>query len=311
MIYISNTAKGLKPASKDQKEECQDKVLVKKIEIGETEQVGIFALADGAGSAKCATEGAGLVTQFFVEEAEVLVKSSIDNEELISKKVLGFLVARVRERLQHHAKTQELKIGDYHTTLAVGIYHATENRQKLVCGSVGDSIVVVLEETEKQLLFAKNKTAKELQKKSSLKKKMYEKLLKKLVNISNTVQSCRNISKLTKGEFINQTAFFTSNRWKEALHIEVVENPLGLFLSSDGLNNVYFKYFIVEENTQTEDTYKRWIWDVELNEDYIWNFYNAIKQEKMDNELLEKVLNAPEILEINNDDKSFIFSVFK
>lgn len=277
MIYLCETVTGLKQGSKEKKEECQDQAIVKKVKISENEYYGIFALADGAGSAKFAKQGADLSTTFFIEEVEKNLNVKSTNL-VLSEEFLKDVMVKVREKLLNYAKTKQLILNDFHTTFTVGIFHSKDEKGSLICGSVGDSIIVVLEQ------FQDKKSQK---------------------------SDCRNISKLTKGEYVNQTAFFTSKRWKDALTIEKVDNPLGVFMSSDGLNNIYFNYHITKENTETEDNYKKWIWNVKLNKDYIWKFYNAIKDRVLTSELLINILNSDDILELNNDDKSFIFLVFK
>ena len=175
MNFICATAPGLIPRSEQRKEECQDKALVKKIGLDENEYFGIFALADGASSAKYATQGANLAITYFVEEVEKLIEDYkkyseyqkncqtdfFQSEIIIAEPdILEKIILSVRHRLEQYVNDNHSLLSDYHTTLVVCIYHKSE-QNKLVVGSIGDSIIAVFNEVEKEIFLPNNNEVKE------------------------------------------------------------------------------------------------------------------------------------------------------
>ncbi|MBK7637446.1 MAG: hypothetical protein IPJ13_26530 [Saprospiraceae bacterium] len=72
-----------------------------------------------------------------------------------------------------------------------------------------------------------------------------------------------------KGEYANTTVFFTGHRWYDALQIAKCNNLSGAILSSDGLDNIYFKYLLDHEIEKETDPLKKWSWSVILDNLFI------------------------------------------
>lgn len=292
MQILQQTCKG-----KD-KLECQDIIRTEIIKVNQHEDLIILCISDGAGSAESAKEGATLTTNFFIEEINSYISSKLamqsilhtnfTSDFIIDSTVMRNLIISTRIRVESQIGFNKDSIRDYNCTFAslVYLHNHNENYGYGYSCSIGDSLIIgiqdnftlINDQTEDQT-FRKSKTYKVL-------------------------------NKIVKGEYSNTTVFFTGPRWYDALQIEKCHNLTGAILSSDGLDNVYFKYLLDQEIGKETDPIKRWSWSVNLDNDFLTKLFNSFLSGFLSQDKLLSLLSSDKIMEINNDDKSLILAKF-
>jgi len=107
----------------------------------------------------------------------------------------------------------------------------------------------------------------------------------------------------TKGEFINETIFITSEYWKDFLKVsDLIENPKSLVACSDGLLNII--YSTVFENG---------IWKLIPHKDVIENMMDYIAKNHVVidiNKEIADMLRGDRANDLNNDDKALVVAIF-
>lgn len=98
----------------------------------------IAAVADGAGSAKCAAEGSRLATESFIEAAaETILRHGADNLDLLMRSSAVY----ARTILEFIAEDAGRSLDDYHTTLLACVTCGTRS----AFYQIGDGIILVRE----------------------------------------------------------------------------------------------------------------------------------------------------------------------
>ena len=107
-----------------------------------------------------------------------------------------------------------------------------------------------------------------------------------------------------KGEYPNTTVFFSSQAWDSVLVIEEITNPDYIFVSSDGLSNVFFRSLCKEEINQQLPSYKKYVWETNILD----NLYNLIERFSSGNLKEEefRIFLEEKASQFNRDDKSVI-----
>lgn len=107
----------------------------------------------------------------------------------------------------------------------------------------------------------------------------------------------------TKGEFINETIFITSEYWKDFLRVSnLIKKPSSLIVCSDGLLNIV--YSLVIEND---------LWKVIPHEDVIENLIDYINKNHVTSDInleIANMLRGEKANDLNNDDKALIVAIF-
>ena len=114
---------------------CQDFLRFKRVPPNNL----VFALADGAGSAKSSLFGAVVASVTFIlaAEREIMI-GDVEVEGL--RGVVERCFVQTRRELELMARKKAYRLEDLHSTLFAGIYY----NGVLVCGGVGDSLGLVV-----------------------------------------------------------------------------------------------------------------------------------------------------------------------
>lgn len=108
----------------------------------------------------------------------------------------------------------------------------------------------------------------------------------------------------TKGEFVNETIFITSQSWKDFLQVSpLIENPKSLMACSDGLLNII--YSLVNENG---------LWKVIPHKDVMGDMINYIVQNHRTADVDKEVsdmLRSDKANNLNTDDKALMVFIFQ
>jgi hypothetical protein len=115
----------------------------------------------------------------------------------------------------------------------------------------------------------------------------------------------KNMLPITKGEYPNMTLFLTSEDWEQVWHFAFLEAFEMLFLSTDGLDRVYFEEVFLEEDP-AQEYYARYRYGVVPNEQYVLRLRDGICREELDNEQIQHILSSDLCMEHNGDDKALI-----
>ena len=113
-----------------------------------------------------------------------------------------------------------------------------------------------------------------------------------------------------KGEYANTTVFLTSNIWYKIATFGEIDGVDYLFVSSDGLDKIFFKTKVIKEINENDcPIYMKYIWKFEVFNNTInllRKFSSRIIQEKE----LYNFLTSEKCMYINSDDKSLILGAF-
>ncbi len=272
MRWLSTVVKG-KENKGNSKQRCEDSVSLVEIVRKDDLEMYSFALSDGAGSAKYGKEGAEFLTYTFTERAKE--KFSKFKEEIRAEflfkdigKELRDILHDVRISLLERAYLENKRIEDYAATFVGGIAINYRGRKKVIYSSVGDSVIFCLKRDSSRNLFP------------------------------------LATNPIVKGEYANTTVFFTSQAWDAVLIIEEITNPDYVFVSSDGLANVFFRYLCKSEVSQQVPIYKKYIWETNIFNN-LYNLIERFSEETLKEEELKAFLEE-KASEFNKDDKSII-----
>lgn len=280
------------------KPECQDIVRTEIIKVNQQEDLIILCLSDGAGSAVSAKEGATLTTTLFIEEIKSYISNKLANQSIsqtnfpsdfiIDSTVMRNLIISTRIRVESQIGFKKDSIKDYNCTFAslVYLHNHIENCGYGYSCSIGDSLIIGIQD---EFTLVDNQNEDQTFRKS---------------------KSYKVLNKIVKGEYANTTVFFTGHRWYDALQIEKCYNLIGAILSSDGLDNVYFKYLLDQEIHNEIDPIKKWAWRVNLDDFFINKLFESLLSGFLSEDKLLSILSSDKIMEINNDDKSLIIAKF-
>jgi len=264
---------------------CQDHVHTGEIELDDGSKAVILALSDGAGSAAQSSLSSEMLVEGFVEIASRKLRERLD---LIKSNVLsgepekGFyyelmqnIFANCRERVVKKASSEGKGIKDFHATLVGAIVLiAPDGARKIITAAVGDSVAILLQEKEQDLL------------------------------------NCSSFTGVAKGEYVNQVVFITSDSWRDVFSCNLSEDFQGIFISSDGLDKLYF-FTKFQEEVEDEPLHLRYKWEIKPNSKYINRLVEKIVVEDVSSKLLaEEFLSHKELHRVNGDDKSLIILYF-
>lgn len=259
---------------------CQDAISLKKYISGDI-SIFLFALADGAGSAENSHRGAEFITSEFTKRLcrylrrnkHFLRRPDIFGESL--RNIIKKSIKEVRDRLLEKSYLEGNPFESYASTFIGGVVISSQFFRKLIYLSIGDSA-----------LFAFKKNGDEI----------------KLIAMNIPI----------KGEYPNTTVFLTSHIWEKVMILGEVNNLDYLFVSSDGLDKVFFKAKILDEfeNGKGCPVYMKYIWTFEVVYDNLYKLLKGFEEGKIEKQGLEKFLSET-CMNINPDDKSLILGVFK
>jgi hypothetical protein len=125
---------------------CQDAHLCSALPSGEL----LIAVADGAGSAPRAEEGAGLAVQYAILSLEVALRDEPPADEVAWRALMMQPFADAREAIARHATQSQTPLRDFATTLACAVL----TRDRLVVGQIGDGVAVARDAGGNLLLVA-------------------------------------------------------------------------------------------------------------------------------------------------------------
>jgi len=271
MKILGITVKGFK------KEKCEDAISLKTYKVGETE-VFLFALADGAGSAENSQEGAQFLTQNFIKilrsylrkNKHLILRPDIFNTAL--RNVLWNVIEEARNKLLEKAYVENKPFETFASTFIGGLCINSDFIKKVFYVSIGDSAIFTFKE--------EGDTIK--------------------LNHSNTP---------IKGEYTNTTVFLTSNIWNKVATSGEIDEVDYLFVSSDGLEKIFFRAKVVKEiNEDKCPIYMKYLWKFEVFSNTI-NLLRKIEAGSIGEEELYSFLASEKCMYLNNDDKSLIIGV--
>jgi hypothetical protein len=253
------------------KKECQDAI---KIDRLETAGSVLFALADGAGSAPYAKKGAEFIVNNFVE----ILKRKLSESCLPKRSSLASLpllrevkisLKETRKKLIEMSVSKGLHPENFHSTFVGGIIFEDHfNDTVLAYVSVGDSVIIAFDEK---------------------------------MNVAH-------LNAITLAEYPNTTVFVTSPEFENVITGGIVENPKRIFISSDGLDGVFFSQKFIAEKENSEKPlayYDKFLWKVEVFPN-LPRFVETICSGEMSEEKLKSFLSMDKVFEYNGDDKSLI-----
>ncbi|MEM7536375.1 MAG: PP2C family serine/threonine-protein phosphatase [Chloroflexota bacterium] len=199
---------------------CHDAHLVLQLEAGELGSVLIMAVADGAGSAAYAHEGAMIAVDVAVSSiaeaveglAAPLPERSIraDDADWRSscwkdavEKLMQDAFQASHDAIDAHAKIQQHSIRDYHTTLVMTIVTA----EAVVTGMIGDGAVVA----ERNVVIEQNMDEDEAT------------MIAETIAHSDSTQQTELVSlcQPQRGEYANSTYFLTQPTFTEHVTIDI------------------------------------------------------------------------------------------
>lgn len=284
----------------------QDALEWKIIRQGKAE-ILIAALADGAGSAKKSHEGASLAVQNFINYVDRKIKTKMKQKYLpffINKpNKLSYLFwdrnliknafENCYKKISIEASASSNDISEYNTTL-VGLLAIREHEGEsvLFCGSIGDSVSIVMRREDsftKKVFIKGNKIDHNTN---------IEGMKTNLIKVEQFLE-------ITKGEYSNETVFLTFKDWEKYYAEGIIQNLLGVILASDGLNNIYFKQMQKLVNNSNKYT-----WIVEPNEEILLKLFHFFLKQEINNKIFSDVLKKDKIMNFNNDDKSLLLAIF-
>lgn len=107
----------------------------------------------------------------------------------------------------------------------------------------------------------------------------------------------------TKGEFVNETVFITSEYWKDYLKVsDLINNPSSLIVCSDGLVNIIYS-LVVEDG----------LWKIIPHKDVIENLIDYVLKNYVSSDInleIAEMLRGDKSNNLNNDDKAIIIAIF-
>jgi len=253
------------------KRECQDAVKVERIKG--TSAV-VFALADGAGSAPYGKEGAEFLVNNFVKTTkEQFLSFNLSRRvsflELPLLRKIETSLREVRGNLIEMSISREIHPESFHSTFIGGLILQDHfGKSILVYVSIGDSVIVVLDDE---------------------------------LNVAHT-------NAITLAEYPNTTVFVTSPEFENVITGGIVRDPKVVFISSDGMDNIFFSEKFTAEAKDEKDSlpyYDKFLWEVEPFSN-LSRFVKKICSGEMNEEKLKAFLSMDKVFEYNGDDKSLI-----
>jgi len=273
MLVLGITVKGFR------KEKCEDAISLKVYKAGQA-YVFLFALADGAGSAENSKEGAQFSTQNFIKilrsylrkDKHLILRPDIFNTTL--RNIIWSAIEETRNKLLEKAYIENKPFETFASTFIGGLFISSNFMKKLFYVSIGDSALFTFKKEEDTIKLSHSNTP-------------------------------------VKGEYANTTVFFTSNIWYKVAIFGEIDEVDYLFVSSDGLEKIFFKTRVVKEIDEDKcPIYMKYVWKFEVFNNTInllRKFDLGIIREKE----LHNFLASEKCMHINGDDKSLILGTFE
>jgi hypothetical protein len=250
--------------------ECQDKTSVARVP---NDRLTIFALSDGAGSAPFSAKGAQTITQGFTKHLRRWVFLNRQRLPQRAEFATSYFISGMQEALQA-SKEEVIKLSlkerrpitDYLSTFIGGIaYEDPFGKRVVTFLSVGDSVLITFDE-----------------------------------NFEITYKSA-----ITNGEYPNETTFVQLEESVLYTQVGVIEDPKYAFISSDGLDGIFYRQRFKKENPTAGSDLEKYKWEVEPLPNLKTLIEKVAKGEAREEEL-KKFLSDKDVNMINRDDKSLI-----
>jgi hypothetical protein len=251
------------------KENCQDAIRVEELE--EENPAILFALSDGAGSAPYGKEGAEFIVSTFVDTVRTRFRERQypGRVPLRTVPLLQTLLESLRdtrEELVKKSLIDGIHPEDLNATFIGGIlFQDFFGETGLIYLSVGDSVLIAFDENFEPI----------------------------------------HVNPITIGEYPNTTVFLSSPEFGSVLTVGVVENPGWVFVSSDGLDGVFFRQKLISELERKLPHYEKFMWRVDPYPNLI-TLIEKLSLGKIDSDGLREFLQMEKVSQLNGDDKSLI-----